>query len=237
LLNADLTFRLFLPLHSKIKNRHSSIVNPSPSSLKFKIFFPMNNIHPEHHRFLNRHDKEVLLDQKGLAIWMCGLSGSGKSTIANAAERVLHKQGHFTIILDGDNLRAGLNANLSFTDEDRLENIRRIAELTKVLVENGVIVFISAITPRGEFRDLARGIVGEQNLFEVFVKASYEACEKRDVKGLYAKAARGEIANFTGKDNSFEPPTNPELTLNTEQLSIEDAAIELVEAVRERISR
>ena len=197
----------------------------------------MNNIHPESHRFLNRHDKEVLLEQKGLAIWMCGLSGSGKSTIANAAERVLHQQGHFTIILDGDNLRTGLNSNLGFTDEDRLENIRRIAELTKVLVDNGIIVFISAITPRGELRDLARGIVGEQNLFEVFVNASFEACEKRDVKGLYAKAARGEIAHFTGKDGSFEPPIHPDLTLHTEKISIDEAAIELVEAIREKISR
>ena len=157
------------------------------------------NIHPETHRFLNRHDKENLLHQRGLAIWMCGLYGSGKSTIANAAERVLHQQGRFTIILDGDNLRTGLNTNLGFSDEDRLENIRRIAEVTKILIDNGAIVFISAITPRGELRDLARGIVGEKNLFEVFVKASYEACEQRDVKGLYAKAARGEIAHFTGK--------------------------------------
>lgn len=196
----------------------------------------MNNIHPEHHRFLNRHDKETLLKQKGLAIWMCGLSGSGKSTIANAAERVLHQQGRFTIILDGDNVRTGLNANLGFSDVDRLENIRRIAELTKILVDNGVIVFISAITPRGELRDLARGIVGEQHLFEVYVKASYEACEKRDVKGLYAKAARGEIEHFTGKDGSFEPPHAPNLTLETENLSIEDAAIELIEAIRPRIS-
>ena len=196
----------------------------------------MNNIHPEHHRFLNRHDKETLLKQKGLAIWMCGLSGSGKSTIANAAERVLHQQGRFTIILDGDNVRTGLNANLGFSDVDRLENIRRIAELTKILVDNGVIVFISAITPRGELRDLARGIVGEQHLFEVYVKASYEACEKRDVKGLYAKAARGEIEHFTGKDGSFEPPHTPNLTLETENLSIEDAAIELIEAIRPRIS-
>lgn len=194
------------------------------------------NIHPEFHRFLNRHDKEAFLKQKGLAIWMCGLSGSGKSTIANSAERVLNQQGHFTIILDGDNMRTGLNANLGFSDVDRLENIRRIAELTKILVENGVIVFISAITPRGELRDLARGIVGEENLFEVFVKASYAACEKRDVKGLYAKAARGEIAHFTGKDGSFEPPQNPDLTLDTETLSIEEAAIELVEAILPHIS-
>ena len=194
------------------------------------------NIFPETHRFLNRFDKETLLRQKGLAIWMCGLSGSGKSTIANAAERVLHQQGRFTVILDGDNLRTGLNANLGFSDQDRLENIRRIAELAKVLVENGVIVFISAITPRGELRDLARGIVGEKNLFETYVKASYEACEKRDVKGLYAKAARGEIQHFTGKDGSLEPPQNPDLTLETETLSVEEAAIELLEAIRPRIA-
>lgn len=196
----------------------------------------MNNIHPEFHRFLNRHDKENLLHQRGLAVWMCGLSGSGKSTIANAAERVLHQQGRFTIILDGDNLRTGLNTNLGFSDEDRLENIRRIAEVTKILIENGAIVFISAITPRGELRDLARGIVGEQNLFEVYVKASYEACEKRDVKGLYAQAARGEIQHFSGKDGSFEPPQNPNLTLDTEALSIEEAAIELLEAILPKIS-
>jgi len=195
------------------------------------------NIHPETHRFLNRHDKETLLRQKGLAIWMCGLSGSGKSTIANAAERVLHQQGRFTVILDGDNVRTGLNSNLGFSDQDRLENIRRIAELTKILVNNGVIVFISAITPRGELRDLARGIVGEENLFEIYVKASYEACEKRDVKGLYAKAARGEIEHFTGKDGSFEPPARPDLTLDTEFLSIEEAALELLEAVQTRVSK
>ena len=194
------------------------------------------NIHPEFHRFLNRRDKENLLHQRGLAVWMCGLSGSGKSTIANAVERVLHQQGRFTVILDGDNLRTGLTANLGFSDEDRLENIRRIAELTKILIENGAIVFISAITPRGDLRDLARGIVGEKNLFEVYVKASYEACEKRDVKGLYAKAARGEIQHFTGKDGSFEPPQNPNLTLDTEVLAIEDAAIELLEAILPRIS-
>ena len=197
----------------------------------------MNNIFPETHRFLNRHDKETLLRQKGLAVWMCGLSGSGKSTIANAAERVLHQQGRFTVVLDGDNLRTGLNSNLGFSDVDRLENIRRIAETAKVLVENGVIVFISAITPRGELRDLARGIVGEKNLFETYVKASYEACEQRDVKGLYAKAARGEIEHFTGKDGSFEPPLSPDLTIDSEALTIEDAAIELLEAILPRLTQ
>jgi len=196
----------------------------------------MTNIHPEHHRFLKRHDKEHLLNQRGLAVWMCGLSGSGKSTIANAAERVLHKQGRFTIILDGDNIRTGLNSNLGFSDSDRLENIRRLAEVAKVMVENGVIVFISAITPRGELRDIARGLVGEKNLFEVHVKASYQTCEERDVKGLYAKAARGEIEHFTGKDGSFEPPVNPDLILDTEFLTIEEAALELLEAIQDKIA-
>lgn len=194
------------------------------------------NIHTEHHRFLNRHDKETLLKQKGIAIWMCGLSGSGKSTIANATERVLHQQGRFTIILDGDNIRSGLNSNLGFSDQDRLENIRRIAELAKILVDNGTIVFISAITPKGELRDLARGILGEKNLFETYVKASYEACEQRDVKGLYAKAAKGEIANFTGQTSSFEPPQFPDITLDTEALTVEEAAIELIEAILPRIT-
>jgi adenylylsulfate kinase len=194
----------------------------------------MSNIHPEFHRFLQRSDKQSLLKQQGLVIWMCGLSGSGKSTIANAAERVLHQQGRFTVILDGDNLRTGLNANLGFSDTDRLENIRRIAEVAKILVSQGIIVFVSAITPRGELRDLARGLIGD-DLFEVYVKASYEACEKRDVKGLYAKAARGEIEHFTGKDGSFEPPQNADLVLETENSTVEDSAFELLEAIRNRI--
>ena len=192
------------------------------------------NIHPEFHRFLHRQDKENLLGQQGIVVWLCGLSGSGKSTIANAAERVLHQQGRFTTILDGDNLRTGLNSNLTFTDQDRLENIRRISEVAKIFVSQGIITFVSAITPRGELRDLARGILGK-DLIEVYVKASYEACEARDVKGLYAKAARGEIAHFTGKDGSFEAPQDPDLILDTEATSIEDAAFELLETIRERI--
>lgn len=195
----------------------------------------MSNIHPEFHRFLNRFDKQKLLNQKGIVVWMCGLSGSGKSTIANAAERVLHEQGRMTTILDGDNLRSGLNSDLGFTDNDRLENIRRFSEVAKLLVEQGIITFVSAITPRGELRDLARGILGK-DMFEVFIKASYEACEVRDVKGLYAKAAKGEIEHFTGKDGNFEPPVNPDLVIDTESTSIEAATFELLEAIRERIS-
>ena len=192
------------------------------------------NIHPEFHRFLPRRDKEQLLRQRGLVIWLCGLSGSGKSTIANAAERVLHQQGRYTAILDGDNLRSGLNSDLGFSELDRLENIRRIAETAKILVSQGIITFVSAITPRGELRDLARGLLGA-DLFEVYIKAGYQVCEQRDVKGLYAKAARGEILQFTGKDGSFEIPQNPDLVLDTENSSVEDATFELLEAIRERI--
>lgn len=193
------------------------------------------NIHTEFHRFLHRQDKENLLGQRGIVVWMCGLSGSGKSTIANAAERILHEEGRFTTILDGDNLRSGLNSNLGFSDDDRLENIRRFAEVSKIFVSQGIITFVSAITPRGELRDLARGVLGA-DLFEVYIKASYEACEKRDVKGLYAKAARGEIAHFTGKDGSFEPPHDADLVLDTEATSIEEAASTLLAAIRARIA-
>ena len=187
----------------------------------------MSNIHP--HATLPRHDKETLLGQRGIVLWFCGLSGSGKSTIASGVERVLHDQGRFTVRLDGDNLRTGLNANLGFSDDDRLENIRRTAEVAKVLAANGVIVLCSLII----HRDLARGILGE-DFAEVYVKASFEACEKRDVKGLYAKAAKGEVAHFTGRDSSFEEPQQADLVLDTEALSIEDAVFEVLEFVRSR---
>ena len=192
----------------------------------------MSNIHP--HATLPRHEKETLLGQRGVVLWFCGLSGSGKSTISGAVERVLHQQGRFTIRLDGDNLRTGLNGNLGFSDDDRLENIRRTAEMAKVLAENGVIVLCSLITPRGMHRDLARGILGE-DFVEIYVKASFAACEARDVKGLYAKAATGEVAHFTGRDSSFEEPQNADLTLDTERLSLEDAVAEVTELLAAQV--
>lgn len=192
------------------------------------------NIHTEFHRFLQREDKEHKLGQRGMVIWMCGLSGSGKSTIANAAERVLHQRGRTTAILDGDNIRAGLNANLGFSDDDRLENIRRIAEVAKLFAQQGIVTFVSAITPRGELRDVARGILGD-DFYEVYVKASFEACAQRDVKGLYAKAAKGEIAHFTGKDSSFEEPMQAELVLDTEENELEECVDLLLESVRNRM--
>lgn len=190
-----------------------------------------NHIHP--HATLPRPDKEQLLGQRGVVLWFCGLSGSGKSTIASGVERVLHQQGRMTVRLDGDNLRTGLNANLGFSDDDRLENIRRTAEVAKILSSNGIIVLCSLITPRGIHRDLARGILGE-DFAEIYVKASYEACERRDVKGLYAKAAKGEVAHFTGRDSHFEEPQQAELTIDTEKLSVEDAVFEVLEFLANR---
>ena len=194
-----------------------------------------HNIHTEFHRFLQRHDKENLLGQRGIVIWLCGLSGSGKSTIANAAERILHQQGRATVILDGDNIRSGLNSNLGFSDEDRLENVRRIAEVARLFSQQGVIVLVSAITPHGLLRDVARGILGK-DFFEVYVKASYDTCEQRDVKGLYAKAARGEVAHFTGKDSSFEEPMQPELVIDTESSDLDESVDLLLQSVAVRIS-
>jgi adenylylsulfate kinase len=202
-----------------------------PITIQFDSMQP----HPEPHRSLQRRDKEALLGQRGIVVWLYGLSGAGKSSIANAAERVLHQQGRFTSILDGDHLRASLNANLGFSDQDCLENIRRIAETAGLLVNQGIITLVSAITPRGELRDLARGILGA-DLFEVYVKASDEACKQRDVKGLYAKAACGEIQHPAERDSAFEAPHKPDLILDTEHTTVEDATFELLEAIRDRIT-
>jgi len=193
-----------------------------------------NNIHPEFSRQISRESKEKLLGQKGLVVWLYGMSGSGKSTIANAAEKVLHKQGRMTTILDGDNLRTGLNKHLGFSDDDRRENIRRAANVAKILADQGIITLVSVITPRQELRDLARDIIGD-DYHEVYIKASYDLCEKRDVKGLYAKAAIGEIENFTGKDSAFEQPVAPDLIIDTEGQSVEDSVFTLLESIRKRI--
>lgn len=186
------------------------------------------NIHTEFHRMLGRSDKESLLGQKAKVLWMYGLSGSGKSTIANAAERKLNSQGRFTQILDGDNIRSGLNADLGFSDEDRLENIRRIAEVAKLFLNSGCITLTSFITPKAELREMARKIVGPEDFVEVYVHASFETCAERDVKGLYAKAKAGGVKHFTGKDSSFEIPENPDLLLDTEKYSLDECVDQLL---------
>ena len=191
------------------------------------------NIHPETGRFLGREDKERLLGQRGVVVWLYGLSGSGKSTIANRVERVLHAEGRFTAILDGDNLRTGLNSNLGFSDDDRAENVRRVAETAKLLAGFGVIVIVSVITPRRELRELAGRIVGGDFL-EVYVKADFETCARRDPKGLYAKARGGTITQFTGRDSGFEEPVNGCLALDTTAASEEECASLLLENLRAR---
>jgi adenylylsulfate kinase len=188
----------------------------------------MTNIHPETRRFLDRAAKEELLRQKGVVLWLYGLSGSGKSTIANEVERVLHGDGRMTVILDGDNLRTGLNSNLGFSDEDRTENVRRVAETAKLLAGQGIIVFVSVITPLRRHRAAAREIVGASDFHEIYVKADFNTCAERDPKGLYAKAKEGKIGQFTGKDSGFEEPENPALVLDTQARSVDQCAAELL---------
>jgi adenylylsulfate kinase len=188
---------------------------------------PMSNIHPETRRFLDRAAKEELLRQKGVVLWLYGLSGSGKSTMANEVERVLHGDGRMTVILDGDNLRTGLNSNLGFSDEDRTENVRRVAETAKLLAGQGIIVFVSVITPLRRHRAAAREIIGP-DFHEIYVKADFDTCADRDPKGLYAKAKDGKIGQFTGKDSGFEEPENPALVLDTQAGSVDQCAAELL---------
>jgi len=187
----------------------------------------MTNIHPETRRFLDRAAKEDLLRQKGVVLWLYGLSGSGKSTIANEVERVLHGEGRMTVILDGDNLRTGLNSNLGFSDEDRTENVRRVAETAKLLAGQGVIVLVSVITPLRRHRAAAREIIGP-DFHEIYVKADFDTCAERDPKGLYAKAKEGKIGQFTGKDSGFEEPEDPALLLDTQARSVDQCAADLL---------
>ncbi len=193
------------------------------------------NIYPEFARMLGRQDKERLLGQKGLVVWLFGLSGSGKSTIVNALERQLANEGRLTKILDGDNIRSRLNSNLGFSDEDRQENIRRVAEVARLFLDTGIITLVSFISPTRALRESARQIVGPQDFLEVYVKASFETCAKRDVKGLYAKAKEGKIKQFTGKDSAFEEPESPDLVLDTERHDLQICVAQLRQAIEERV--
>ena len=196
------------------------------------------NLHPIFDRVLSRADKEARLGQRGRVIWLYGLSASGKSTLAIALERRLYAEGFATQLLDGDSIRTGLNRGLGFSDTDRAENIRRIAEVAKLHAHAGLVTLCSFITPLRSLRKLARQIIGDADLLEVYVKASFETCSTRDPKGLYAKAAAGGVGQFTGKDSAFEEPspaTDPAeaatLVLDTEILSPEVCLAALHEAV------
>lgn len=182
-----------------------------------------NNIYPIYDKMMTRADKEALLGQKGMMIWFTGLSGSGKSTIALSLERKLDKRGILCRILDGDNIRSGINRNLGFSEEDRVENIRRIAEVGKLFVDTGIVTIAAFISPTNQLREMAAGIIGKDDFREVYVSTPLSVCEQRDVKGLYARARRGEIKDFTGVSAPFEAPEHPDLELDTSVLSLEEA--------------
>jgi adenylylsulfate kinase len=195
----------------------------------------VENIHPIFDTILKREDKEALLRQRSVVLWMVGLSGSGKSTIARALESKLHQEGFLTQLLDGDNMRTGINSNLGFSEADRAENLRRSAETAKLFLHCGVVTICSFISPTAAVREQAKSIIGEQDFLELSVKCSFDACAKRDVKGLYQKALKGEIKNFTGLDAPFELPEQPWLEVNTEEQRLEECVEMISQQLIKRI--
>ena len=183
---------------------------------------------------IGRAEREKVLGQRGATIWLTGLSGSGKSTIAVAAEAELVNRGKLAYVLDGDNVRHGLNSNLGFSPEDRTENIRRIGEVSKLFTDSGVIVFTSFISPYRADRDQARALFDAGDFIEVYVKADVDTCEERDPKGLYKKARAGEIPEFTGISAPYEEPEKPELVLDTANQSVEESVVALVRYLEEK---
>lgn len=195
-----------------------------------------NHIYPIFDRMLGRKDKEDLLHQHSVMIWFTGLSGSGKSTLAIALERELQNRGLLCRILDGDNIRSGINNNLGFTAEDRVENIRRIAEIGKLFVDTGVITIAAFISPNNELREMASNIIGKENFVEVYISTPIGECEKRDVKGLYAKARRGEIKNFTGISAPFEAPEDAALSIDTSKHSVKESVDMLLNLILPKVT-
>ena len=182
-----------------------------------------SNIHTTFDRILDRSEKEKLLNQHSRVIWMTGLSGAGKTTIAQHLELALNNRGYLTQVLDGDNIRSGINNNLGFSEEDRYENIRRIAEVSKLLMNSGIICINSFISPTNEIREMAKQIIGRENFIEVFIDAPLHVCEQRDAKGLYKKARKGEIKNFTGIDAPFDKPVDADIVLHTDKLTVKQS--------------
>ena len=189
------------------------------------------NIYPIYDKMLTREQREALLHQRGVMVWFTGLSGSGKSTVALGVERELYARGILCRILDGDNIRAGINNNLGFSQEDRMENIRRIAEVGKLFVQTGIVTLACFVSPTEDIRNMARDIVGENDFKEVFVSTPLEECERRDVKGLYAKARKGVVKDFTGVSAPFEAPKNPALSVDTSVLPLEESVKAVVDLI------
>jgi adenylylsulfate kinase len=187
----------------------------------------MQNIHPITDSIISRDEKESRLGQHARVLWFTGLSGSGKSTLALALEKKLFDNGYHVVVLDGDTIRTGINSNLSFTPEDRTENIRRIAEIAKLFLAQGMICIVSFISPAREQREMAKQIIGGNDFVEIFIDAPIEVCEARDVKGLYKKARAGEIHDFTGLHAPYEIPLQPDIHIRTDHTSIEHSMDEL----------
>ena len=195
----------------------------------------MNNIFEQNYQ-VSKSDRESIIGNKSLLIWFTGLSGSGKSTIANLVELELHKLNIITYTLDGDNIRHGINKDLTFSENDRKENIRRIAEVSKLFVNAGVVTFAAFVSPYSKDRENIKDIVGYQNFVEVYVNTSIEECERRDVKGLYKKARAGEIKNLTGIDAPYESPIHPDIEIITEKMTIEESVKQIVEYIKSKIT-
>ena len=193
------------------------------------------NIHPIFDTLLEREAKEKLLGQCAIVVWMTGLSGSGKSTLARALEKRLFNEGVLTKLLDGDNLRTGLNNDLGFSAEDRNENIRRVAETAKLFLDGGLVTICSFVSPTKDLRAMAQEIIGATDFYEVFIKASFDECASRDVKGLYEKALKGEIKDFTGLDAPFEEPEKPAVLVDTEKYNQEESLDLLYNKLIEKI--
>jgi len=189
------------------------------------------HIHPSFDKILSRKDKEQALHQRALVIWFTGLSGSGKTSIAVGLEKALHEKNILTQVLDGDNVRTGINNNLGFSEEDRNENIRRISEVSNLFLNCGIVTINCFVSPTRKMRKIARDIIGEDDFIEVYVNTSLEVCEKRDVKGLYKKARKGEITNFTGIHDPYEAPEKPELEVKTENMTIEESVQKVLDHV------
>jgi adenylylsulfate kinase len=187
-----------------------------------------------HNATVTREHRNQLNSHKSVVIWFTGLSGSGKSTLAHSVEEELHNLGCRTYVLDGDNVRHGLSSNLTFSDDDRKENIRRIGEVAKLMMEAGVITMTAFISPFKKDRNLVRQLFPQEDLIEVFCKASLEACELRDVKGLYKRARAGEIKNYTGIDSPYEAPDNPELVVNTESELLEESVAKVIDFLKSK---
>ncbi len=195
----------------------------------------MNNIYPIKTK-VSKEEREDLLKQRAVLVWFTGLSGSGKSTLAVQLEAQLYALGYKTYLLDGDNIRAGLNKDLSFSDEGRMENVRRIGEVSKLLLDAGVVVLSAFISPFNADREQVKEIVGIENYIEVFVDTPIEVCEQRDVKGLYKKARAGEIKNFTGIDSPYEKPINPHVVVPKHQMNVDDSLDLLLKFITPRIT-